>query len=115
MKDKYDLAIEDLTANPHNIKNSWAIGEALFQFVTLDGNANMQDIGVGCLTTIMSSECRAGIHPDVDDKLTQEIQGDQRLPTKSDFITVEHLPVFAEWQRVLDVLREKYKSQNNEQ
>jgi len=36
------------------------------------------------------------------DDLTERIRADERIPDDPDRITVAHLPVFAEWQRILD-------------
>jgi hypothetical protein len=39
------------------------------------------------------------------ERLWDSIANDRRLPTESSDITVEDLPVFAEWQRELDQKR----------
>lgn len=96
-KDKYDEAIAILTADPSLILSAWhdpatEPGGALFHYCTDDIND-----GCGCLTTVRSGRNRAKTK-----RLTVAIRADKRIPILSDGITVENLPVFAEWQRRLD-------------
>jgi len=96
MKDKYDEAVEYLTAHPGEIRDTWR-----YPFDSRAGCLfNYAAPGCGCLTQIarMSSD---GV-PHRDD-LTEAIRADSRIPRRSIDITVESLPVFAEWQRRLDV------------
>ncbi len=124
MKDKYDKAVEHLTENPENIGSAWlnpageGQGGCLFTVVApLDVKADPwpkrpDGRKCGCLTTIRN----AGKVPYIDgggsphkmpalawtDDLTERIQADERLPKLPTEITVQHLPIFAEWQRRID-------------
>lgn len=98
--DKYDEAIEYLTTNPEEIENKWhnpsTMHGCLFQFATPTGHAKGAS---GCLTLIRRDhDLRVLGRPD----LTEAIRNDTRIPILSGDIRVEHLPVFAEWQRRLD-------------
>lgn len=93
-KDKYDLAIEFLTANPEQIPDAWNIPwshEAGCLFAYTNSSS-------GCLTQIRGTPDYYG------GTLAQaaEIAADERIPENSSKITVKSLPVFAEWQRRLD-------------
>lgn len=118
MKDKYALAIEYLTEHPYEIPHAW-IGHrnhkagCLFGFATPNGTGvgyDEYDASPGCLTMIR--EARYGefiyhaIGPSgVDEVLTKMIRDDSRIPDRyCQQITVADLPVFAEWQRKLDIL-----------
>ena len=109
MADKYDEAIAYLTEHPEEIRSAWysvhdgstphmRLAHCLFQHCTPSGN--LQSIGdcpVGCLTIV-----RSGSAPAWTNQLTESIMLDDRLPDNEIDICVEHLPVFAEWQRRLD-------------
>ena len=103
--DKYDKAIEFLTDHPEKIPIAWSDpiqyeGGCLFQFATPTGKYNARLRDAGCLTQIHGSpKVMAG---DLNPVLVEQIVADQRIPSKSEDITVESLPVFAEWQRRLD-------------
>lgn len=97
MKDKYDEAIDYLTANPTLVGEAWndprrSPGGCLFIYAER-GESNH----CGCLTQV-----RKGILPAQTPKLTAEIRADERIPCYPADITIEMLPVFAEWQRRLD-------------
>ncbi len=107
--DKYDEAVEYLTDHPDEIYDAWGCGaededdqpyvhaQCLFQFATRNGEWS---VDYGCLTQI-----RVGFgEVEVEDnhQLTLEIRADERIPSHGLDIRVEHLPVFAEWQRRLD-------------
>jgi hypothetical protein len=103
--DKYDRAIEWLTQNPDEIERAWGqpeftpVGCCLFQYANSSGYIRSSVNGVcGCLT-----EVRRGNWSAETAELTNAIRADIRLPRSGATITVEHLPVFAEWQRRLDV------------
>lgn len=113
-KDKYDKAIEYLTANPREIFNAWGcpnthVAGCLFMpagpttgFLKDDVWPMRKDgLLCGCLTTIRQN---GGHFPRLawTDELTQEILQDTRIPDDCTLITVSDLPVFAEWQRRLD-------------
>jgi len=100
MQDKYDVAVEFLTANPDEINRAWmnvgdAEGSCLFGFANSDPLCATDNIG--CLTAI-----RSGFDEAKTADLTARIRADKRLPLDSSDITVASLPVFAEWQRILD-------------
>jgi hypothetical protein len=92
--DKYDKAIAYLTAKPTEIASAWSYpttheAGCLFEYVNED---------CGCLTQIR-------LDPDMfGDKSDLVIQAskDERIPMNMELITVESLPVFAEYQRKFD-------------
>jgi hypothetical protein len=103
MSDKYDLAIEILTQDPDKIWDAWNHptvneGGCLFMYA---------HHSTGCLTQIRSSS------EDYCDAIPQaaEIIADERIPKLSSDITVESLPVFAEWQRRLDAELGEHRNQ----
>lgn len=103
-KDKYDLAIDYLTDNPEEIYSAWGDpydhqAGCLFYYATRKYSPNKVPESIGCLTQI-----RQGVlYPDAEtEKLTHEIAADERIPDKLGEVTVDDLPVFAEWQRRLD-------------
>ena len=98
MRDKYDEAIEYLTDNPDIIHRAW--GEAsthpqgcLFGYVGTGG----------CLTMIRNGWRGDEQHPE----LTVMIRADERIPTSGGDIVPADLPVFAEWQRKIDVILQR--------
>lgn len=107
-RDAYDDAVEYLTANPADIKSAWLVpppwtsaeiaqAHCLFGHVTPDRQCMFDGRECGCITQIRGIEmsaCRGD--------LTIAIREDSRLPDFSNDIKVEHLPIFAEWQRRLD-------------
>lgn len=102
--DKYDKAIEHLTANPHEIPDAWNFpncrdGGCLFKFAQRI-NSDYALTGVGCLTQIRGDGGRRGVEGRPD--LTDQIVADERIPVSAEYITVDSLQVFAEWQRRLD-------------
>jgi len=98
----YDEQIERLTKNPSQINSDWMFALGLFKFI--GGTAPRES---GCLTQIRCEQdkFKAVINGEVDEKLTLEIANDDRLPFDSNDITVEHLPVFKEWQERIDKLQ----------
>ncbi|HOV34623.1 MAG TPA: hypothetical protein PLS56_01360 [Candidatus Dojkabacteria bacterium] len=107
--DKYDKHIAELTAEPGKIPSHWVNGKDLFKFaengviitnMTYEGRR----VESGCLTMIRedSSKYKAVIGGVVDEELTQQIANDDSLPSSSEEITVESLPLFAKWQRIFD-------------
>ena len=100
MPDKYDVAIKYLTRRPNEISRAWNYitshpAGCLFQYA---GN-EMDDCHVGCLTMIRTAP---GSYCAATPELTKAIAADERIPLRSRDTKVEHLPVFAEWQRRLD-------------
>ena len=127
MKDIYDEGIEYLTENPEVIHEAWndpqryeGRGGELFGFVGPDWTCNGQvmydtrgiRVGTcGCLQQIRAAK-KEGYDGKNGDmcmshwpELWREIASDRRLPSVSEKITVADLPVFAEWQRRIDLLR----------
>ena len=132
-RDKYDDAIDYLTENPDMIHDAWGNpeehegqGGELFGFVGPDWKDNDNKVRYeghhgtcGCLQQIRAAK----VVSDYDTmeealrsdgqmvgsywpRLWAKIAGDRRLPHEESDITVEDLPVFAEWQREIDILRE---------
>lgn len=102
-KDKYDEAIEYLTENPHEIETVWMHpfdhkAGCLFMFVIPNDVEFRPDRKLcGCLTTIRNCGYAAWT-----DELTEAIRADDRIPNDLKDITIEKLPIFAEWQRRID-------------
>jgi hypothetical protein len=108
--DRYQQAVEYLTANPEYIDRAWAApstveGGCLFRFANKSGKGSgllefqTQD-NCGCLTMIRS--CHQEQSEAATPELTALIRADERIPKKSSGITPDHLPIFAGWQRRLD-------------
>lgn len=93
--DKYDKEIAELTANPNEIYMHWVCASPLFQFATRRSLGSL--IGCGCLTQVRSLAFEAETP-----ELTASVRADKRIPKYAQDISVEDLPVFAEWQRRLD-------------
>jgi hypothetical protein len=93
--DIYDREIARLTASPEAIGRSWNNYEPLFGCVSPSRNG-----GAACLTQIRGDSYTWV--PDEALALRAEIALDERLPANENDITVEHLPIFAEWQRRID-------------
>ncbi len=101
-RDRYDDAIDYLTEHPDEIVDAWGDGrtfpdprpgpQCLFNYVAE---------GCGCLTQIRDMCANAPT-----ESLTEAIRSDNRIPSDEFDITVDELPVFAEWQRTLDAMRE---------
>ncbi len=94
MPDKYDLAIEILTRNPEKIREAW-------------NNPHTDDAGCLFMFAHYSSGCLTQIRRDPETYMgaisqSAEILADGRIPKYPAKITVDSLPVFAEWQRRLD-------------
>lgn len=112
--DRYDEAIAYLTNAVHlsgwrAICVAWANPEAaggcLFAIAgpdPLDLVGEYDGCVYGCLTTV-----RQGTHVAPTPELTEAIRADVRIPQDAHEITLEHLPVFAEWQRRLDTELER--------
>lgn len=101
--DKYDAEIQRLLNVPDeefedNVISAWGTtGDALlFQFAGRGGRC--ADDNIGCITMI-----RDGSYEAQTSELTEAIRADERIPGDAKDITKKHLPVFAEWQRRLDV------------
>lgn len=99
IEDQYDQHIAYLNKNPEDIYQEWSSGRGLFKMVG-EGTAR------GCLTMI-----RCGIFPHFayiknkrNIEITNQIKNDSRIPSRIEDVKLEHLPVFAEWQRKIDEL-----------
>jgi hypothetical protein len=108
MPDAYDQAVEYLTENPGGIVQAWVEGPngdaetcRLFGFRGVPGACLFQYVGCGCLTMIRRDEWRAAFSAE----LTVAIRGDLRLPLDQKGITVDHLPIFAAYQRRADAIK----------
>lgn len=105
--DKYDEAIAYLTEHPEEISKAWnqpgaAKGGCLFRMatnaITREDTRRDVSLGFGCLTMVRGNGCNAATP-----ELTIAIRSDGRIPSSRHTVTPSHLPVFAEWQRRLDV------------
>lgn len=101
MSDRYDKAVKYLTEHPGEIFDAWQApmdhpGGCLFLFAQRETCRDKIPMFCGCLTQVRSG-CQAQTR-----ELTEAIQADQRIPQDPLDITVEHLPVFAEWQARID-------------
>jgi hypothetical protein len=110
MKDVYDQEIEYLTNNPNRIYTHWNQSSPLFARAREE---SFRAQWFGCLTQIRTDTYfKAQTY-----KLTELIRADERIPLSPKMvdengdlipdnggmtIQVEHLAVFAEWQRRLD-------------
>jgi hypothetical protein len=94
--DRYMLHARALSTRPQDILGEWGDGVALFRIVDSSGRC-------GCLTQIRSwgTDYAASREPRIRE-LCMEVARDARIPAYPEDITVEHLPVFVEWQRRLD-------------
>lgn len=108
--DSYDKAIEYLKNNPSQIVDIWDdpkshFSGVLFQSVTPDGVSQTNPYGEFCGDIC---EIHSNLASAWTDELTEEILEDFRIPeifASHDYkprITVELLPLFAEWQRKID-------------
>lgn len=100
--DKYDKAIEYFQGLNGEFKAErsriWGVPHShpsgcLFEFA----HRSLRPTYPGCLSMIRNGSFEAET-----DELTREIKVDERIPRTEHLITLESLPVFAEWQRRLD-------------
>ncbi len=102
MTDKYDKAIEILSDDPGQIKQAWQ---------------NIASHPAGCLFNMVPgihaclTQIKKGLGK-ADHPLAIRVRGDERIPANEKDITIEMLPMFAEYQREFDLLRE---AENDEQ
>lgn len=108
--DKYDEQIKFLRQNPNHLWDQWQSAKGLFKFAGYMGgtltDTEVMGFPMGCLTMIRGGNYYAYTKGKPDLQLTKDIQADERLPEFEANITVESLPVFAEWQREIDKLNE---------
>lgn len=99
--DKYDEQIQRLLADPVLLEGEWCDGEGIF---ALCGDRNKIDY-LGCLTMIRRTRDKID-RPWVaaTPELTLAIRQDERIPETHKEILPEHFPVFAEWQRKIDLM-----------
>lgn len=93
MADKYDEQIERLRNTPELIYSDWDYGIGLFASVCDQ---------CGCLTQVRRSDFWGENFPDRG--VLAEIVADERIPKNGQDVTVDHLPVFAQWQRKIDAM-----------
>lgn len=110
MSTKYDEQMETLNKNPNYIHSHWMCGKGIFAWVGECPDDN-PDIMSGCLTQIRNKtlgliDVKAIINGMVDEKLTEEITNDERIPMSIKDVTIEHLPIFLEWRLKIDALEE---------
>jgi len=129
--DKYDKAIAYLERHPEDIHDAWGNpgtyegrGGELFGFVGPDWSSSSNSYEVrgevsgtcGCLQQIRQAYKNEEVQymnelESTDMALSfwprqwARIAMDRRLPWNDEEIGLEHLPVFAEWQRKIDDLR----------
>jgi len=109
--DKYDRAINYLKSHPDEIYDAWddSLHKAHSPFAHCTPSGHMDFVAhgrCGCLT-----EIRGGTKVGWTPELTDEIRNDGRIPSSPQGITVDDLPVFAEWQRRLDKELRKKKAE----
>jgi hypothetical protein len=101
-EDRYAVAVAYLTQHPSEIHAAWShpschVAGALFRMASRRESWSPPS-NIGCLTMIRSDrKYRAQTL-----ELTDAIRLDTRIPCSSRDVTVNDLPVFAEWQRRLD-------------
>ncbi len=100
----FDYAAQEayLSRNPHEIVRQWLDNVGLFAFTTKDGvpptpGAFHGEPMVGCITQVKSLS-----HIAPTPELTAAIRADERIPAMAGDITVDHLPIFREWQERID-------------
>lgn len=107
MSDKYDNAVEFFRKHPDAVRFAWAKPLShphgcLFQWASRTGRPkelSYKEVFCGCLTMIRKNhQYEVEGRPD----LTEEIRSDNRIPKGMSSIRIDHLPIFAEWQRRLD-------------
>ena len=122
--DVYDKSIERLMEFAENeyyegnfkaaVSEAWEVpelnvhhGGLLFRAVspsggTLDKRPDGNDCG--CLVEVRNGALLCNGRPAYawTDDLTLRIKADERLPKVAEDIEPEHLPIFAEWQRIID-------------
>src|SRR4051812_31228143 len=96
---KYQPAIDFLNQHPSQIIEAW--NDPLYHEAgSLFGYAcknNSPLSNCGCLTFI-----KEGNYDAETPELTAAIRADSRIPSESYDITINHLPIFAEWQTRID-------------
>jgi hypothetical protein len=108
--DSYDKAIEYLKNNPSQIIDVWDdpkshFSGVLFQSVTPDGMGQTNSYGEFCGDIC---EVHSNLASAWTDELAEELLEDFRIPeifASHDYkprISIELLPLFAEWQRKID-------------
>lgn len=107
--DRYQQDVEYLTKNPRHIYSAWASGgedychptpgSSLFRFAYNRRHRNEVHGVPGCLTMLRNG---MGDRVAQTEELTRAIASDTRLPKLVREITIDHLPIFAGWQRRID-------------
>jgi len=101
-RDHYDHAVDYLTQRPVEIPVAWGepidhVAGCLFQFVSPSGGPVIDKCCFGCLTQI-----RKGLAQAYTPELTDLIRNDERIPSSGYEIKPAHLPLFADYQRLID-------------
>lgn len=111
-KDKYERAIEYLTEHPEEIYMSWGSAPVRGSKAEVRGVLNQRCLfaatgpDCGCLTQVRTTDVDFAMRaPTLE--LTEAIRADRRIPSGEEDITVDDLPVFAEWQRKIDAMYER--------
>ena len=102
----YDAQIARLTENPELIGEEWSEAVGLFQM--LGRNGDERNPHCGCLTMVkeMAGDFHPVINGKIDELLESKILADPRVPCGSSNITPESLPVFKEYQLLIDKMYE---------
>lgn len=106
--DIYDKQIAEITKHPERLRSDWFAAHGLFRLFN-DGTSKFEGLGMkaGCITTIRGKSPASNmvfVKGVVNQELTEAIRGDERLPKSLDEVKLEHLPLFAEYQRTYDKL-----------
>lgn len=97
--DIYDREIARLTKSPGDIYESWMRGSPLFRYLTPSGYVHA-GIDYGCPTMIKNGRIS------FCDSITDAVRA-TKIPTSLRKILVEHLPVFADIQRMCDIVLDR--------
>lgn len=103
----YESQIKKLTEDPSLIYDEWMGAKGIFKLM-----GSWLEFYVGCPTMIRTNdenkECGFQYYAFIGGfphhEFTEQLSKDTRLPKDSLDITVEHLPIFAEWQEKYDEL-----------
>lgn len=99
--DIYDEHIRFLEEHPDQMSIQWMGGRGLFQFTDRPkaDHSLVEGWGYfGCLTMVKKRSNAVTPIPE----MTNLVKRDERIPADHHFISAEHLPAFAEYQRELD-------------
>lgn len=101
--DIYDQEIATLTKYPERIYDHWNGTSPLFSKAGRPGvYQDKNNLSIGCLTQIKITKDSSYIYVSEVPSFTEEIYADDRIPGDAKKISLEMLPVFADYQRRLD-------------